>query len=441
MRSPDADPILSEESLTRVSIYPGRHGQHGTDRQPTCDSLRPVQIFVEPLEGFPIWQRPCETVERKGLGHSDTICDALAEEVCVALCRFYQEHFGVILHHNVDKLLLAGGASQPRFGGGTITQPIGLFFAGRATLRHEGIDVPVEELIQSCYAAWIQRNIPHLDHKTHVEPHYLLRSGSSELTHTSYQSKGLNARAANDTSCGVGYAPLSELAKAVLAIERQLNSSDFRQNHPAIGADIKVMGARTAYGISFSLACVMVDKYLPDLDAYRLVTQQVLGATSEIVQTISPTVTEIVVNPADDLASGDVYLTVSGTSAEAGDDGETGRGNRANGLISPYRPMTMEAVAGKNPMTHVGKLYNVIGHRIAASLFEEIPEVSEAECFILSRIGSPIDRPQVIYIRVRLVRLSALRQVKPRIEDIVEQHLARISELWRQFMNRALDLY
>jgi S-adenosylmethionine synthetase len=50
-----------------------------------------------------------------------------------------------------------------------------------------------------------------------------------------------------------------------------------------------------------------------------------------------------------------VYLTVTGTSAEAGDDGEVGRGNRVNDLITPYRPISLEAAAGKNPVTHVGQ--------------------------------------------------------------------------------------
>ena len=49
---------------------------------------------------------PVEVVECKGSGHPDTLCDAIAERVSVALCRYYLEHFGAILHHNVDKVLL-----------------------------------------------------------------------------------------------------------------------------------------------------------------------------------------------------------------------------------------------------------------------------------------------------------------------------------------------
>ncbi len=56
------------------------------------------------------------------------------------------------------------------------------------------------------------------------------------------------------------------------------------------------------------------------------------------------------VNTADDIKKKSVFLTVTGTSAEMGDDGSVGRGNRCNGLITPNRPMSMEATSGKNPI-------------------------------------------------------------------------------------------
>jgi S-adenosylmethionine synthetase len=49
-----------------------------------------------------------EIVERKGLGHPDTICDALAETLSRNLCREHRDRFGTVLHHNVDKALLYG---------------------------------------------------------------------------------------------------------------------------------------------------------------------------------------------------------------------------------------------------------------------------------------------------------------------------------------------
>ena len=76
--------------------------------------------------------QPVEIVERKGIGHPDTICDALAEELSRNLCAYYLENFGLVLHHNVDKALLWGGSSLPKYGGGQIKAPIEIFLAGRA---------------------------------------------------------------------------------------------------------------------------------------------------------------------------------------------------------------------------------------------------------------------------------------------------------------------
>ncbi|MCA1409472.1 S-adenosylmethionine synthase, partial [Ensifer sp. IC3342] len=78
---------------------------------------------------------PVEVVERKGLGHPDTICDALAETLSRNLCREYRQRLGRILHHNVDKALLCGGRSTPAFGGGSVDAPIDIYLAGRATYQ------------------------------------------------------------------------------------------------------------------------------------------------------------------------------------------------------------------------------------------------------------------------------------------------------------------
>src|SRR5690606_39588302 len=80
-----------------------------------------------------------EIVERKGLGHPDTLCDAIAERVSVSLSRYYLEHFGAILHHNVDKALICAGSASPRFGGGELLEPIDIFLGGRVTADVKGV--------------------------------------------------------------------------------------------------------------------------------------------------------------------------------------------------------------------------------------------------------------------------------------------------------------
>jgi S-adenosylmethionine synthetase len=146
----------------------------------------------------------------------------------------------------------------------------------------------------------------------------------------------------------------------------------------------------------------------------------------------------VCVNAGDDLARGQVYLTVTGTSAEAGDDGQTGRGNRANGLITPFRPMTLEAAAGKNPIMHVGKLYNVAASRLAGVLVAELPEISEGECYLVSEIGAPIEEPKLTLIRLSTVDLALTQDTSSGARAIAEWELQRIGALWQDFLAAAI---
>ena len=79
-----------------------------------------MELVIQPFESLPNRQE-IEIVERKGLGHPDTLCDAIAERICVRLCRWYLDRCATVLHHNVDKVLLCAGASRPSFGGHTST--------------------------------------------------------------------------------------------------------------------------------------------------------------------------------------------------------------------------------------------------------------------------------------------------------------------------------
>ena len=87
-----------------------------------------------------------EVVERKGLGHPDTICDALADALSRALCREYRQRFGEILHHNVDKALLSGGSAAPAFNGGTVIAPINIYLAGRAITEVGSEFLPIKDI-------------------------------------------------------------------------------------------------------------------------------------------------------------------------------------------------------------------------------------------------------------------------------------------------------
>ena len=369
-------------------------------------------------------EQPFEVVERKGIGHPDTICDALAEGLSVALSRFYVERFGLVLHHNVDKVLLCGGSSQPRFGGGEVTAPIDIFFAGRATRRFRGVDVPLDELARQVSDDFFRRNFHLLEPDRHVRVHCLTRPGSEDLVELFARQRRGCVPLANDSSIGVGFAPLSAVECGVLAADRALRDPSVRRAHPAFGEDVKLLAVRRGADVELTVACAMCDRHVPDLDTYaRLKAELASIVAGAAGVTAAPTV-----NAADDPAAGSVYLTVTGTSAEAGDDGEAGRGNRANGLITPGRPMSMESVAGKNPVSHVGKLYNLVAGRIAEDIVSSLPDAAAAECLLVSRIGAPVTEPQLAHARIRLRGGRPPAPLRPQVERIVREGLQCLAE-------------
>lgn len=399
------------------------------------------QITITTREPSSPAYKPVEVVERKGIGHPDTICDALAEELSRALCRFYLDKFGIVMHHNVDKVLLRGGTSQPRFSGGVVTAPIELFMAGRATCEYKGITVPLEELIRESCVQWLQSHFHVLDPLQHVKLHSLIRPGSVDLVELYLRQEQTGIALANDTSCGVGYAPLSELERVVLQVEKSLNSADTKSAHPEIGEDIKVMGVRKQETLELTVACAFIDRYIKNVDDYVQKRATLIALVEQAVRVESGMPVHINVNAADDIDQGSLYLTVTGTSAESGDDGEVGRGNRVNGLIAPYRPMNMEAAAGKNPVTHVGKLYNIVAQRIAETLIHELEEVQEAYCYLVSRIGSPITEPQVADLQLVMQDGLAIDVVRSRAEEVVYDQLADIVRIRQELIDGALTVY
>jgi S-adenosylmethionine synthetase len=379
-----------------------------------------------------------EIVERKGLGHPDTICDALAEELSRNLCREYARRFGNILHHNVDKALLAGGSSAPQFGGGRVLAPIRIYLAGRAISRLGSDVIPLEEIAVEGSRSWLRTNLHALDPIKHVSIQTLIQPGSADLSALFSRRSHGDSPLANDTSIGVGYAPMSSLEQLVLAIERHINPGG--RVRPAWGEDVKVMGIRTGKAVRLSIACAMIGSQLSDLEDYFSEKSLLTEMVRDLAARYRFREADVAVNAADDRNTGAVYLTVTGTSAEAGDDGEVGRGNRVNGLITPGRPMSLEAAAGKNPVTHVGKIYNVVARAIAAGLVEDVAEISSAQCLLVSRIGSPVTQPALIDIKLT-VDGAAIPELEDQVKEIAECHLYRIPELIDDFVAGKIQIF
>jgi S-adenosylmethionine synthetase len=382
-----------------------------------------------------------EMVERKGIGHPDTICDAIAEEVSIALSGCYLERFGAVLHHNVDKVLLRGGLSRPAFGGGEVLEPIELYVAGRATRQVGAERLPVREIVVETARSWLRAHLRHLDLDAGLAIHDLVRPGSVDLVGLFEQARAAAVPLANDTSIGVGFAPATRLETAVLAVDRALADARVLAAHPAFGEDLKVMGVRTGDGVALTVAMAQVDRHLRTVTDYVASVEAVRARALEAAGGVLGTACEVAVNTGDAPRRGRCYLTVTGTSAEAGDDGEVGRGNRVGGLITPHRPMTMEAAAGKNAITHVGKLYNILARELAIDLVAAVPGIAAAQVFLVSRIGRRIDDPQAVHVQLELIPGASLADLGAEVDGRIRAGLPRARALWRGVLERAFPIY
>jgi len=384
--------------------------------------------------------RRSKSSSARALGHPDTICDALAENLSRNLCREYRSRFGEILHHNVDKALLAGGRAMAEFGGGTVLAPIEIYLAGRAIAEVGNIALPVSEIAIEGSRAWLRANLHALDAEHHVRIHDLVQPGSHDLRTLFSRRARDESPLANDTSIGVGYAPLSPLEQLVLAVERGINGRDRANEHRAWGEDVKIMGVRNGRMVHLTVACAIIGKHLAHLDDYLGEKASIERLVRELAGQHGFASAEIAINAADHLPTGAVYLTVTGTSAEAGDDGEVGRGNRVNGLITPCRPMSLEAAAGKNPVTHVGKIYNVLARQISEALIR-IPDIAAAQCVVVSRIGAPVTQPAVMHVKLATRDGAPADQLRPQAEEIVVDQLSRAPKIVDDFVAGTIAVF
>jgi S-adenosylmethionine synthetase len=139
-------------------------------------------IKINQSKETPVSQRQIEVVERKGLGHPDTICDSLVECISNHLSLAYIERFGRVLHFNLDKAMLAAGTSEPNFGGGKITSPMKFVLGDRTTSRFGEQDIALDPLIERSVKDWFKQDLARVDPEQHVVVQSEIQLGSAELT-------------------------------------------------------------------------------------------------------------------------------------------------------------------------------------------------------------------------------------------------------------------
>jgi S-adenosylmethionine synthetase len=387
-------------------------------------------IVVEPYMGQSILDQKVEIVERKGTGHPDFICDSVMDAISVALSQAYLKEFGTILHHNIDKGLLAAGSVAREYGGGRLVRPMELTIGDRATFAVSGKEIPVAEIAVDAAKGWIRNNLRFVDPEQHLAYRVILAPGSEELT--DIFSRPGQVSEANDTSAAVGYFPLSPTETTVLRLERYLNSGDFKKMFPETGEDVKVMGLRRGKKLDVTVAMPLISHYVSSESDYFVKKDMIRAEMKEFLGKIgSFDETSVHYNTLDRKGRGlsGIYLTLTGTSAEDADSGQVGRGNRVNGLISMNRPMGTEAAAGKNPVSHVGKIYNVLAHKIAREIHQNVEGAKEVYVLLLSRIGTPIDRPQMAAVQMLPEKGRKIGELAKRAEQILARELAEIGKV------------
>ncbi len=304
-----------------------------------------------------------------------------------------------------------------------------LIFGDRATGEVEGKKIDVEGIAIQAAKDWIKGNLRYVDPEKHLRYQVELKPGSAALTDI-FKRKG-KILSANDTSAAVGYAPLTPTENIVLNTENYLNSKKFKKEFPESGEDIKVMGFRKNHDLSLMIGMAFVDRHVKDENDYFRKKEEILENAREFVKEKSDfNSADIKLNTLDVKGRGmdGIYLTVLGTSADGADSGQVGRGNRSNGLIPLNRHTGSEAAAGKNPVSHVGKIYNLLTHKIANEVYKEVDGLSEVYVWLVSQIGKPIDQPAIAAARVITKPGVKVDSIKKEIAETMDKELEKIND-------------
>ncbi len=389
---------------------------------------------------------PYEFVERKGKGHPDTLSDNLAEFLSSRYSRYTKEKFGVILHHNFDKVGLLGGASDVGFGYGCLSKPIRVLINGRASTKFSSESINVKELLLSWSKEFLSENLLLNDPDTELEFHYNLSTQSSPGKTDESDNKIKSARKywfeprgledipelkklfSNDTSMGVGFYPFSNLESLILKIEGTLNNGDFKKRHPWIGSDIKIMGFRNEEDYKITMCIPQIGKWVKNIEEYKNNIKLCKKTVIDIARKMGIEKFELDINTRDNYEKCELYLTTTGSSIESGDEGLVGRGNRIQGFISPMRLMSMEGAAGKNPVYHIGKIYYVAAQEISEKIFNtfHIPN----EVVLISQSGRDLLDPWVSFVHVPETFNDRLG-----LEDFVKGEIKKIPEITERIIN------
>ncbi|MFI9388737.1 methionine adenosyltransferase [Kutzneria sp. NPDC052558] len=401
-------------------------------------------IRVLPGSTADIEELPYELVERKGVGHPDTMCDAIAERASRRYSEYCLTEFGRVAHHWFDKVMIYGGEADIDYGRGEMTKPYTVLFAGKGAYRFGDREIPLRRILFDAAAEVLAEVTTGFDPKRHlvVECAVVDHQGAGR-GHSRYQPKVLDdlieigdpRLVSNDCNLLHGYAPLSRLERLVLGVEQHINGPEFKRVNPDTGWDVKVFGSRSEDRFKLIVNMPFLASRIYSLEQYFERKRECEQQIAAFCQQLLGARPELLVNPTD--RNGKPYLTALGSVADTGDVGVVGRGNRINGLITPMRSMSIEAPAGKNPLDHTGKLYGVLARDLAAEISRETGLAVETHVFTSKE--APLGAPDEVIVRV--AGGEPAPETQERIHEIVARSLADVSGITKELVSTGIVMW
>ncbi|MFH2003392.1 MAG: methionine adenosyltransferase, partial [Bacteroidota bacterium] len=322
------------------------------------------------------------------------------------------------------------------------TKPIRIIVAGRATYSFKNKKIPVDNILKSTILTHFKKNFPLVGTGNIIIKNYLTSyAGPGTIMQSKgaianmfnpkekSQVRGYEKLVANDTSYCISYAPISSLEASVLTMEKYLNDKKIKKIYPWLGSDIKIMAVRNYKSVSITMCIPQIAKYVYSLNEY-IENLNLIGKIiyQKFSRALSGYKIDLSINTKDDYEKMNIYLTVSGASL-SGDIGVVGRGNRANGLITSNRPMSMEGVNGKNPRYYSGFIYTNLTKRISARIFNLLKKPCIVE--MVSQNGGLLKDPW----HTRIV--TTANQVI--VKKIVENELNNIEKITSDFIRGNIE--
>lgn len=403
---------------------------------PHNDIIRGMEIKLCPKSLVPINDQEVEIVERKGLGHPDTLSDILANTFSRRYSLFTLDRYGSILNHYVDKVTLVGSKAELAFGEAKIVKPMTAYLFGKANL-HVGNDlIDIEDMFQDAVGEVFTRVfrtreiLNYVQHVVNIHDGVGLDHPKGFYAPQSHRDmlESNNERRSNDTVFCSAYAPYSEIEILTIKTENYLNSEAFKREYPETGFDIKVLTTRLGRDFVDITTCIpFIASLTPSMPFYKRKLKDIEEQLMNQIKGWSDYKRVTLNINTKDEGEKYAYLTVYGSALDKGDQGAVGRGNRFNGVISATREMNVEAAAGKNPLHHSGKIYNFASYLISKALYDRFSIHNTV--LISARNGDLLSKPSFVIIKTA-------EDVKSDVQvgEVVKEYLDNLDQITMMFV-------